>query len=186
MPSHNVELDDLISQFAGRLEEAIQQEVSARLTAALASTGKRGAFPEIKASLRKTPTATTGKRLCRYPGCSNPSAGPWYRYYCRTHGTRVGAKVVIEKPAPAVVELPQKRAATVLPSSVQITRLPPGPVPGSRRSRDESLALCRLPGCLEKHSGPRYDLFCREHYAKFNKDERQKYKDIWKEQHARA
>jgi hypothetical protein len=54
------------------------------------------------------------------------------------------------------------------------------PAPREPRAVDPAVRLCRLPGCKERHSGPRYDLFCREHYAKLNAEERAKYKATWK------
>jgi hypothetical protein len=63
---------------------------------------------------------------------------------------------------------------------------PAGKAAGKGRARkaagaDE--AMCRFPGCPNKHSGPRYHKFCRDHFAKLSADEREKYKKLWKEAH---
>jgi hypothetical protein len=111
-----------------------------------------------------------------------------YHWKCRDHGQLVVREKPVVVPAlpPPLPALPQKRVATQLPPDVKITRLPPGPVPQAQRSVSDSRTQCRLPGCPNRNSGPRFDLFCREHYAKLNAEERMKYKALWKTTHAPA
>lgn len=44
-------------------------------------------------------------------------------------------------------------------------------------------ALCRFPGCPNRHSGPRYHKFCRDHFTSLTASEREKYKTQWKAAH---
>jgi hypothetical protein len=57
---------------------------------------------------------------------------------------------------------------------------PPVTLPRGQQPVSESRIRCRVPGCPSKKSGPRYDLFCRDHYAQLNAEERAKMKAMWK------
>ena len=95
-------------------------------------------------------------------------------------------KVRSPAPPPApLLPLPKAREATVIPPEVKITRLPPGPGPG-QRSYSQTRSQCRVPGCLTKNAGPRYDVMCRDHYSSLNSEERAKMKELWKAGQARA
>jgi hypothetical protein len=64
----------------------------------------------------------------------------------------------------------------------------PGRPPRAGRPRSAAAssadeAFCRYPGCPNRHSGPRYHKFCRDHFAKLSAAEREKYKAQWKAAH---
>jgi len=39
---------------------------------------------------------------------------------------------------------------------------------------------CRLPGCLMRSRGPRYEYFCDEHFRLLNPEERRHYAAMWR------
>jgi hypothetical protein len=196
-------VDEVVRQFTADLESAIRHQINSRVEAALARM--EGQAPSLAASpvparlvvVPQQPTTERRARLCRTPGCSNPAAGPKYGWYCREHGAayRAGATAATPpaSPPPAraaalahpplVVTLPMPKTATVIPEGVTIKRLPPGPAPRAEK-RAGPPTNCRLPGCMMKNSGPRYDFFCRDHYAQLNKEDRQRYADLWRAQRA--
>jgi len=53
----------------------------------------------------------------------------------------------------------------------------------SRASTSDE-ALCRFPGCRNRHGGPRLHKFCREHFDKISVADRETYKKMWKAAHA--
>jgi len=153
MPRSN-DVASLVSEFTSRIEGLIDRTVAERLDHALAEFRSTALAPRIP-----QPRATRPQRVLR--------AAP---------------RRAVPAPRP-LAELPKPMAATVIPPSVKITRLPPGPVP--RASTYSKLrAQCRLPGCLTRNSGPRFDFFCRDHYAALRREEREKYKAQWKAAHA--
>jgi hypothetical protein len=194
MPQQVRELEHLVAQFTARLDVVVRATVTARVDATLLDFVNR-LVPALPTPVPQPPQARRPPRLCLEPGCTKPAAGPKYRWRCREHGAKapqvqqsVSAKLqaslqpahVTEPPIVATVVLPQARTATILPADVKITRLPPGPMPKERKIAAEARTRCQLPGCLERHAGPRYDFFCRDHYAQLNADERKKYRQLWR------
>ena len=57
--------------------------------------------------------------------------------------------------------------------------MPPGPTPNDPKRAGPPME-CRVPGCIIKSRGPRYDFFCADHYSMLNADDRKKYTDMWK------
>ena len=174
MPQPAPTVSELIASFTAEIDQLIEAAVAARLTdvfarlrpdlSAPAATPKRSP-PSRSQSVGPTRPASSPVRL------SPPPAAP----------PRLFVRKVATPPTPAlVVALPKPKLATIIPADVKITRLPPGPVPGARRSYSELRSQCRVPGCQERNSGPRFDLMCRDHYARFNAAERQKFKEMWK------
>jgi len=156
------DLRPLVAAFVREVEDYIRQDVDVRLAKAAGSLhGRRGA------GLAK---------LCPVPGCGKPAAGQKYRWRCREHKLWNRPEGKAERPFLAV-PLPVPREATAIPEGVTIKRLPPGPMPGSR-NRPLPNTRCRLPGCTVKHSGPRFDFFCRDHYAQLSPDERKRYREL--------
>jgi hypothetical protein len=151
MPS-SLEVANLVAAFTSDLDAVIDRMVAERFVTALDEFRLTvfGTAPQRTRSVRRTHVAR---------GTPVPVAAP--------------------PPRPLPVALPKARTATVIPSHVPITRLPPGPVP-KQHSYSALRSQCRLPGCLTKNSGPRFDYFCRDHYAVLNRDEREKYKAQWK------
>jgi len=168
----------LVASFTARIDQIIDAAVNAHVADRMAAM--RGAlFPTASKPLA-VPTPK-GLRLCPVPGCGKPAAGPRYHWKCRDHGgPLLGKKRVVAPVTPCVPPpLPVPKTPAVIPPEVTITRLPPGPVP-AQRAISASRTRCRVPGCLTKNSGPRYDLFCRDHYAQLNTEERAKMKAMWK------
>lgn len=164
--SHAAEIADLVGSFTTKLEEHIDGLVKARLAELFARLDVRD-LVTAPASPRR---ALAAPRVGRRPAAvARPSAPP----LVRSQPTAL---------PPSVIELPKPKQATVIPADFKITRLPPGPSP-RQGTYSELRSRCRVPGCLEKNSGPRYDLMCRDHYAKLNAEERQKYKAMWKAAH---
>lgn len=158
-------VSDVVDSFVLRLDALVNAEVERRLNETLAS---------LRAGLMARDPAPAAPRFKPAPRLAS---APRF----------VPAPPTRPQPPPAIlVELPKARTATVLPPGVKITRLPPGPVPRGPRQSSPETGLCRLPGCPNRHSGPRYDLFCRDHYGTLSAAERQKYKAMWKAAHALA
>jgi hypothetical protein len=177
----HAELDSLISRFVADVEAIVRKSIAARLQAVLDEIQVVRPSQDL-ASPSRVIDRSRAPRLCPVPDCGKPAAGPRYRWRCREHGARSPTSPpsqVGSAPAPQLA-LPRPKTPTIIPADVQITRLPPGPVPKERRTLTGPSVVCRLPGCTSKHSGPRYDLFCREHYAMLNVEERRKYKALWK------
>jgi hypothetical protein len=149
----------LIEQYTQRLEEVIERVISARVAEAVANArAQNGALHRANghaAAVGRTDTPG-GTEVARRPGNHSP-------------GRRA---VAILPPMPS-------REPTVIPAHVQITRLPPGPRPDERRRAGPPMD-CRLPGCLIRSRGPRYEYFCEEHYRLLNADERRHYAAMWR------
>jgi len=173
----SADLPSLVASCSAFVDRAIDDAVTEKLAETMA--GMRGAlFPAVaaapvraKAARRpRRATRTTAPvtvaptarrvRLCPVPGCGKPAAGPRYHWRCREHGAAPGLKAAVTAAA-----LPAPKAAT---------------------ATGASRAQCRVPGCPTKNSGPRFEFFCREHYAALNSAERAKMKAAWKAAHAAA
>lgn len=162
-----------------------------------ARAGRTAAAPRIAPAISPAMSGERTRRLCTTPGCPNPAAGPKYGWKCREHGAdylaarraRRGASgqsattAPAPRPAPVVVSLPAARAATVIPQTVAITKLPPGPTPNDPKRPGPPME-CRLPGCMMKSRGPRYDFFCADHYQQLSADQRRHYADLWRQNRA--
>lgn len=67
----------------------------------------------------------------------------------------------------------------------KVTVLPPGPRPDRPKRAGPSME-CRVPGCLTKSRGPRYEYFCADHFRAFNHEQRAEFTRQWKERKAKG
>src|SRR5437016_13343078 len=121
-PIHGL-LDSLIEQFAAAIAARAEQMFA---RSALGSAGRRA-----------------GIRMCPYPGCKNPGAGPRNRWFCTEHARSVPVRE-------------QKRIlaarADGAASSPRIARKRRGPSPFKGKKLD---MRCRVAGCKNPAKGPR-------------------------------
>lgn len=143
-PLHGL-LDNFIEQFASA--------IAARAEQLLARSGRLPADGRRAGLLR----------MCPYPGCKNPGAGPRNRWFCREH-----ARTVPVREQKRILE-ERNRA---LASANRLAR------PSSSGRRLDM--HCRVEGCKNTSRGPRYGYICDEHRkllsAKQQREAREKYK----------
>jgi hypothetical protein len=142
-PIHGL-LDRLIEQFASAI--AVRAEQMFARSAAGRATG-RGA----------------GIRMCPFPGCKNPGAGPRNRWFCRDHAR----SVPIREQKRILVE-----RAKANQSAARLAR--------ASRAGARSLDMkCRVEGCKNLSRGPRFGYICDKHRselsAKEQREAREKY-----------
>jgi hypothetical protein len=142
------EIEGIVREFAGRIEEVVRRAVAEQVRAYAAEL--RGRSPE-----------PAGERMCPFPGCDAPAAGPRNRWRCRAH------KDAVIPDAPA-------------PRAVRVQRLPPGPRPGEKRRAGPPME-CRAAGCTLRSRGPRFNFFCAEHYRALNAEEQRAAIASWRE-----
>ena len=152
----------LIDRYTSLIERTIDEAVAARVAEAISRRP-----PETRAP-RPLPAAPV--RRGRPPAAARPPP----------RSSRNGAGQD-SPPESFVAMLPAmpSRTPTPIPAHIQITRLPPGPAPSDRKRSGPPME-CRLPGCLMKSRGPRYEYFCEDHYRQLNADERRKYAEQWR------
>jgi hypothetical protein len=123
----NTDIPDLVSRFTAQIETLIDRAVAERLDRLLGEFRSSILAPEPADHSPTRPARPTRLRRTAASRPSSPAARP-------------------------IVDLPKPKQATVIPDHVQITRLPPGPVP--RESTYSKLrAQCRLPGALPGTAG---------------------------------
>jgi len=134
MPKHNrsIEIESLLREFASRLETLVRKAVDDQVqNYVLELKSKPGA------------RASAGVRMCPFPGCHSPAAGPRNRWHCRLHRNApvngVGSREV----------------------TVKVLKARGAPKTGIRQGPPME---CRVEGCPVKSRGPRYNYMCAEHY----------------------
>src|SRR5437868_1317435 len=89
-----------------------------------------------------------GIRMCPYPGCKNPGAGPRNRWFCQEHARSVPVRE-------------QKRILAARAesggSSPRLARKRRGASPFKGKKLDMS---CRVEGCKNVSKGPRFGFLC--------------------------
>ena len=147
-PLHGL-LDRLIDQFATAIA-ARAHEIVART----APKGRRG-----------------GTRMCPYPGCKNPGAGPRNRWFCTEHARSVPVRE-------------QKRIlaarADGAASSPRIARKRRGPSPFKGKKLD---MRCRVAGCKNPSKGPRFGFMCEKHLKALSPRRQREAREKWNAAH---
>lgn len=147
-------LDKFINQFAS--------VVAARASAVIA---------------RRTGAKKAGRgvvRLCPYPGCKTPGAGPRNRWFCKEHV----ASVPVREQKRLLAERAQKNGAALVAKEE-----------GRRASAGKGRKLdmhCRVEGCKNDSRGPRFGFICDEHRKKLSAKEQRDAREKWKTAHAKA
>lgn len=148
-------LDKFIDQFASVL--------AARASTLLSRTGAGTARPG----------GSGVARLCPFPGCRNPGAGPRNRHFCREHS----ASVPVREQKRLLAERAQKSgAALVVKAKSQRVSASKG------RKLDMH---CRVEGCKNDSRGPRFGFICDEHRKKLSVKEQRESREKWKTAHAK-
>jgi len=141
-------LDRLIEEFATAIAVRAEQ-MFARSAAA------RGAGRAI------------GIRMCPYPGCKNPGAGPRNRWFCRDHARSVPVKeqkrILLERAKANQAAARIARAAT-----------------GGGRRLD---MRCRVAGCKNTSRGPRFGYICDKHRSELSAKEQREARAKWNAAH---
>ena len=148
-PLHGL-LDRFIDQFAS--------VIAARAEALISRT--RGA---VRAATRG------GTRMCPYPGCKNPGAGPRNRWFCREHARSVPIRE-------------QKRILLERTKANQsAARLARAARPGGR-----SLDMrCRVEGCKNISRGPRFGYICDKHRSELTAKQQREARAKWNAAHGK-
>src|ERR671934_2875714 len=150
-PIHGL-LDNFIEQFASAIAARAEQ-MFAR------SAFARGSGPRI------------GVRMCPYPGCKNPGAGPRNRWFCREHARSVPVRE-------------QKRIlAERAKENREAARLARASRPGGGRRLDMH---CRVEGCKNMSRGPRFGYICDKHRKELSAKEQREAREKWNAAHAKA
>lgn len=105
------------------------------------------------------------KVLLGAPASAKPPAAPRGRKPGRPRKAVAARKAA--SPAPAAPKTAAK--TTAAPKTAAKTAIDP--------------TLCHFPGCPNKHSGPRYHLFCKDHFGSLSADDLARYKALYKAQH---
>lgn len=150
-PLHGL-LDRFIDQFASAIA-ARAEEMLSRSTRGALGASRLGRV-----------------RMCPFPGCKNPGAGPRNRWFCREHSRSVPVRE-------------QKRllAERAKAESAALALRRRGP--GRGRKLDMS---CRVEGCKNVSRGPRFGFICDEHRKKLSAKEQRDAREKWKDAHAKA
>lgn len=162
----NPVLDEIVRECALRIEEAIREQVAARLDEAVAHA--------LRARGIREPASARPRRMCPVPGCGVAAAGPRYSWRCRDHKDVSKEELLRLRAAASAADPVEKQGG------VRITRLPPGPAPGTRKRRGPPME-CRAPGCTVKSKGPRFEFFCGEHFREFSPEERRAASEAFKQ-----
>src|ERR1700737_4465837 len=125
-PIHGL-LDSLIEQFAAAIAARAEQMFA---RSGLGSAGRR-----------------VGIRMCPYPGCKNPGAGPRNRWFCREHARSVPVR---EQKRILAERAKENQAAARLARARQL---------GGRHLD----MRCRVEGCKNMSRGPRFGYICDKH-----------------------
>ena len=147
-PLHGL-LDQLIDQFASAVAARAQQIFS--------QNAPKG--------------ARAGARMCPYPGCPNPGAGPRNRWFCREHAKSVPVRE-------------QKRllAERANASGAELV------ISGRRSSPMKGRKLdmhCRVEGCKNPSRGPRFGFMCAKHSKDLTPKQQREAREKWKASHAK-
>lgn len=110
----------------------------------------------------------TGIRMCPYPGCKNPGAGPRNRWFCRDHAH----SVPVREQKRILAERSKANAAAA--------RLARG---GSGRHLD---MRCRVEGCKNMSRGPRFGYICDKHRSELSAKEQREAREKWNAAHPKA
>jgi len=109
-----------------------------------------------------------GVRMCPYPGCKNPGAGPRNRWFCREHARSVPVRE-------------QKRIlAERAKANQSAARLARG---GTGRRLD---MRCRVEGCKNQSRGPRFGYICDKHRSELSAKEQREAREKWNAAHPKA
>jgi hypothetical protein len=111
---------------------------------------------------------TTGIRMCPYPGCKNPGAGPRNRWFCRDHAR----SVPVREQKRILAERAKENAAAA--------RLARG---GTGRHLD---MRCRVEGCKNMSRGPRFGYICDKHRSELSAKEQREAREKWNAAHPKA
>jgi hypothetical protein len=114
-------------------------------------------------------SAAAGERICPFPGCKNPGAGPRNRWFCREHAK----SVPVREQKRLLAQRAQEGGAAL------VVRRRRG---GTGRKLDMS---CRVEGCKNTSRGPRFGFICDEHRKKLNAKEQREAREKWKAAHAK-
>jgi hypothetical protein len=146
-PIHGL-LDRLIEEFASAV--AVRAEQMFARSAAARSAGR-----------------AIGIRMCPYPGCKNPGAGPRNRWFCREHARSVPVReqkrILVERAKANQTAARIARAAT-----------------GGGRSLD---MRCRVAGCKNLSRGPRFGYICDKHRSELSAKQQREARAKWNATH---
>jgi len=86
-------VNEILRDAAGKIAEAVRQELRDRLAHVLEGPGlaggpavRRGRPPGVRAE-RAAKRRPRAKVLCPVPGCGKPGAGPKYGWFCKEHAS---------------------------------------------------------------------------------------------------
>lgn len=146
-PIHGL-LDSLIEQFASAIAARAEQMLSRSPSLRLASQ-------------------STVVRMCPFPGCKTPGAGPRNRWFCREHSHSVPVRE-------------QKRIlAERAKANAAAARLARAARTGGRRLD----MRCRVEGCKNISRGPRFGYICDEHRKSLSAKEQREAREKWNAAH---
>lgn len=148
-PIHGL-LDSLIEQFAAAIAARAEQMFA---RSGVGSVGRRAAI-----------------RMCPYPGCKNPGAGPRNRWFCRDHARSVPVR---EQRRILVERAKENQAAARLARARQL---------GGRHLD----MRCRVEGCKNMSRGPRFGYICDKHRKELSAKEQREAREKWNAAHAKA
>jgi hypothetical protein len=140
-------LDNLIEQFASAIAARAEQMLSRSGTLRLARP--------------------VGARMCPYPGCKTPGAGPRNRWFCREHSHSVPVR---EQKRILAERAKENAAAARLARAAQ----------GGGRHLD---MRCRVEGCKNLSRGPRFGYICDEHRKSLSAREQREAREKWNAAH---
>ena len=185
MPNQNPELTALVASFTASLESAIRAEASARwgavwddLTAHVTGSPQTRAVP-AKARVRKATKVASRVVVKTKPARTSTTRAP-AKAKPQTAPAPIAAAAPVAPTAPATpaAKAPAKSAKPAPPKvAAPEIKVASSPAPAN---------LCHYPSCPNRNSGPRYFLFCKEHFAVLTPADRVKYKELWRAQHALA
>jgi hypothetical protein len=147
-PLHGL-LDNLIEQFASAIAARAEQMLSRSGALRLAARG--GAV----------------MRMCPYPGCKTPGAGPRNRWFCREHSH----SVPVREQKRILAERAKENAAAAREARAART--------GGRRLD----MRCRVEGCKNLSRGPRFGYICDEHRKSLSAKEQREAREKWNAAH---
>jgi hypothetical protein len=148
-PIHGL-VDSLIEQFAAAIAARAEQMFA---RSALGTVGRRAAI-----------------RMCPYPGCKNPGAGPRNRWFCREHARSVPVR---EQKRILAERAKENQTAARLARARQL---------GGRRLD----MRCRVEGCKNMSRGPRFGYICDKHRKELSAKEQREAREKWNAAHAKA
>jgi hypothetical protein len=150
-PIHGL-LDRLIEQFASAVAARAEQMF------ARSATGRIGRLH------------ANGLRMCPFPGCKNPGAGPRNRWFCREHARSV----------------PVREQKRILAERAQANRNA-ARIARAANSGGRHLDMrCRVEGCKNMSRGPRFGYICDKHRSELSAKQQREARAKWNAAHKKA